>query len=94
MLVIGRVMRRNRNGEAWMFSAQFARGKRLALHHRHLMLVLMDSIVHHVVDSGFGAQIARLELIHILSSGGPQGTMDRWRLIRYLPPRRSRQQQQ
>jgi hypothetical protein len=87
-------MRRNRNGEAWMITAQFARGKRLTLHHRHLVLVLMGPSVYHVVDSGFGAEIARLELIHnFLGSRGPQGAMDCPRLIRHFSARRSRQQQ-
>ena len=64
MLVIGRVVRRDRNGKPRMIAAVFARRKRLALHHRDLVLILMDSIMHHVVDSGFGAKVARFELIH------------------------------
>jgi hypothetical protein len=43
-----------------------ARWERLAFHHGHLMLVLVDSIMHHVVDSGSGTKIAGLELIHNL----------------------------
>ncbi len=42
----------------------FACGKRLALHHRYLMFVLMDAIMHDIVDARSGTQIARLELIH------------------------------
>jgi len=72
----------------------FTRGKCLALHHGHLMLVLVNAIMHDVVDSGFGAKIARFELVHILSSGGPQGAMGRGRFIRYFSARRCREQQQ
>ena len=64
VLVIGRVMRGNGDGEARMIAALFACRKRLALDHRHLVLVLVNPIVHNIVDSGFGAEIARFELIH------------------------------
>jgi hypothetical protein len=64
MLVVGRVVRRDRNTEARMISAMFTRGKRLAFHHRHLVLVLMDSVMHHIVDSRLGTEIAGFELIH------------------------------
>ena len=64
MLVIRRVMRRDRHGEARMIATESARGKSLAFHHRHLMLVFMNAVMHYVVDSGFGTEIAGFELIH------------------------------
>jgi hypothetical protein len=64
MLVIRRVMGRNRKRKSRMFAAMPAQRERFALHHRHLMLVLMDPIMHYVVDSGSGTKIAGLELIH------------------------------
>jgi hypothetical protein len=64
MLVIGRMMRRDGKGKSRVLAAMPAGRKRLALHHRHLVLILMDSIVHNIVDSGFGAEIARFELFH------------------------------
>jgi hypothetical protein len=67
MLMIGRVMRRDGDGKSWMLAALFASRKRLALHHCHLVLILVNPIVHDVVDSGFGAEIARFELIHKFS---------------------------
>jgi hypothetical protein len=66
VLMIGRMMRRNGNDESRMIAALFAGRKRLALHHCHLVFILVDSIVHDVVDSGFWAEIARFELIHKL----------------------------
>ena len=96
MLVIGRMMRRDRDRKARMITAMLACGKRLALHHRYLVLVLMDAIMDDVVDPGFGAQIAGFELIHIrlLGPRRPQGAMARRRFIRNFPARRSREQQQ
>lgn len=64
MLVIGRVVRRQRQGKSRMMAAVPARRERLTLHHRHLMLVLMDTVMDDVVDSGFWAEIARFELFH------------------------------
>ena len=55
MLVIRRMMRRDRDGKSRMIPAMLARRERLALHHRHLMLVLMDAMMDDVVDPGFGA---------------------------------------
>jgi hypothetical protein len=67
MFVIRRMMRCNGDRESGVIAALFASRKRLALHHCHLVPILMDSIVHNVVNSGFGAEIARFELIHKLS---------------------------
>jgi hypothetical protein len=55
MLVIGRVMRCDRERKSRMIAAMPARWKRLALHHGHLVLVLMDASMHDIVDSGLGA---------------------------------------
>jgi len=55
MFVIRGVVRRNRNGETGMITALFTDRKGLALHHRHLMLVVMNSVMHDIVDPGFGA---------------------------------------
>ena len=64
-------MRRNRNGETGMIAAVLAGRKCFAFHHRHLVLVLMDTVMHYVVYSGFWAQIARFELIHKVSKLAP-----------------------
>jgi hypothetical protein len=66
MFVIGRMMRRDGKGKSWVLAAMPAGRKRLALHHGHLVLILVNTIMHNVVDSGFGAEIARFELIHKL----------------------------
>jgi len=55
MFVIGRVMRRNGKGKSRVLAAMPAGRKWLALHHRHLVFILMNPIVHNIVDSGFGA---------------------------------------
>jgi hypothetical protein len=64
MFVIGRVMCRGGEGESRMIAAVFAGRKRLALHDRYLMLVLMDAVMNDVVNSGSGAKIAWFELFH------------------------------
>src|ERR1035441_4279011 len=64
MLVIRRVMRRDSEGKSRVFAAMPARRKRLPLHHSHLVLVLMDAIMYDVVNSRFGAEVARFELFH------------------------------
>ena len=64
MLVIRRLMRRDRNREASMIATVLAGGEGLALHHRHLVPVLMDAVMHNFVDSGLGTEIARFELVH------------------------------
>ena len=64
MLVVGRVVSRDRNREASMIATEFAGGEGLALHHSHLVPVLMDTVMHNVVDSGLGTEIARFELFH------------------------------
>ena len=64
MLVIRRVMGRDGDSESRMMAAVPARRKRLALHHGHLMLVVMDPVVNNVVDPGVRANIARFELFH------------------------------
>ena len=66
VFVIRRVMRRDGDGETRMIAALFAGRKHLAFHYCHLVLILVNPIVHNVVDSGFGAEIARFELIHKL----------------------------
>ena len=55
MLVIRRVMRRDRERKARMMAAVLARRERLTLYHRHLVLILMDPIMDDIVDPGFGA---------------------------------------
>lgn len=82
MLVIRRVMRRDGDGETRMIAAVFARGKGLPFHHRYLVLVLMNALVHDIVDSRFGTKIAWFELIHRLSSCRPQGSVARGGFVR------------
>jgi hypothetical protein len=96
MLVIRRVMRRYREGESRMVAAMLAGRESLTLYHGHLVLVLMGSVVHHVVNSGFGAEIARFELLHyfLLRLGRPQGAVGCGYFIRKLAPRWRGQQQQ
>jgi len=90
------MMRRDGKRKPRVLAAMPAGRKRLAFHHGHLVLILMDSIVHNVVDSGFGAEIARFELFHklVLRSGGSQSSLACGGFIRYLPSGRRRQQQQ
>ncbi len=64
MLVIQCMMRREREGESRVIAAMSARRKGLTLYHRDLMLVLMDSSVYHIINSRFGAEIARFKLFH------------------------------
>jgi hypothetical protein len=64
VLVIGRVMCRDHQRKSRIIPALPAGWKRLALHHGHLVLVLMGSVMYDVVDSGFRALIAWFELIH------------------------------
>lgn len=90
VLVIGRMMRRNGNGESRVLAALFTSRKRLAFHHRHLVLILMNPVMHNIVNSGFRAEVARFELIHnlFLRSRRPQRSMTCPRLIGYFPARR------
>ncbi len=47
-----------------MVATMFAGRKRLALHHRYWMLILMNAVMNDVVDSRSGALIAGFELFH------------------------------
>lgn len=71
-----------------------ARREGFAFHHGHLVLVLVDAIMHDVVDSGSGAKVAWFELVHILGSGRPQSAVGRGCFVRYFSLRRRREQQQ
>ena len=64
MLVIRRMMRRECEGESRIVAAVSARRKGLTFYHRDLMLVLMHAIVYDVINSRFGAEIARFKLFH------------------------------
>lgn len=97
MLVIGGVMGRGGEGEARMIAAMFAGRKRLALHHRYWMLVLMNAVMDDVVNSRSGAQIAWFEFFHFqlrprgrLSQRRMGGSTDR---LAHLSPRRRGEQQ-
>jgi hypothetical protein len=64
MPVIRRMMRMGRERKARMLAAMLARRKRLAFDHSHLVPILMNPVMNDVVDSGFGAEIARFRLFH------------------------------